>query len=187
MKTPLPLALIILLFWTATDCTAQRRKKDSDFTPDPPPTAAQLEKELRELRSRVFELESKAREESSAELDTSKEVYQRLKSNNATFLVTFVKAEPYLNGYKVTLKIGNTTTATFNGFDLKLKWGTKEPAYSDKWIDWWQGLKSKDQDFTDDLLPGRWNPVEVVLLPASADELGYLQVSMQTDALTLRG
>ncbi len=181
------LVLVILLFWTATDCTAQRRKKDPYFTPDPAPTVAQLEKELRDLRLRVSELETMTVRGTYAELDTSKETYQQVKSNNATFLMTFVKAEPYLNGYKVTLSIGNITTATFNGFDLKLKWGAKEPEYSDKWIDWWHGLKTKEQHFTDDLVPGRWNRVEVALLPASADELGFLQVSIETNALTLRG
>jgi hypothetical protein len=181
LRTTLVLTAVITL--TTIGCFAQRRQPNSS----PTPNVAQLEKELRDLRSRVLDLEMKAQRNSFAELDTSKETYQQVKSNNATFLMTFVKAEPYLNGYKVTLSIGNLTTATFNSFDLKLKWGAKEPEYSDKWIDWWHGLKTKEQHFTDDLVPGRWNRVEVALVPASANELGFLQVSIETNALTLRG
>ena len=95
-----------------------------------------------------------------------------------------VKVEPYLNGYKIIFAIGNTTTATFNEFDLSVKWGTQEPEYSDKWIVWFRSLQTKDEHFTEDLAPGRWTPVVMILVPAKANELAYLQLSMKTSTLS---
>jgi len=46
-------------------------------------------------------------------------------------------------------------------------------------------LKSKDEHFTRSLLPGRWNSVEMVLVPTRADELAFFQLSMKTNEISL--
>src|SRR5258707_13051676 len=168
----------IIIGLAATCAVAQRR--GTRTVPNAPDVAA-LEKRVSSLERRILELESKSREGDFVELDTTKDTYQRVNSTTGSFLVRVTKVTPYLDGYKVVFAIGNTTTATFNGCDLSVQWGTKEPDYSDKWITWLQSLKKKDEHFTEDLAPGRWNEIEMALVPAKPDELGYLQLSMKTN------
>lgn len=50
---------------------------------------------------------------------------------------------------------------------------------------WQKSLHYKSVDLTDELRPGTWNQVEAVLSPAKSDELGYLQVSIETTSVWL--
>lgn len=123
------------------------------------------------------------------ELDASSPgSYQRLNSNNGTFLVLVSNVEKYLNGYKLTLSIGNTSSATYNGFELTLKWGQQlPPGLPDlkTFERWLNSLKTRTQSYTQELRPASWNKVEMILLPAAANELGYLELSMQTNSISL--
>lgn len=173
--------LLIFVIGLFTTATAQRRANNV------PPDIAALEKRIKVLEDKVFDLNYKLIKDNSVELDISSDSYQRVNSNNGTFLVRVMRAEPYLNGYKVFLAIGNMTMATFSGFDLTLRWSTKEPDISSgKWLQWLRSRKVKEEHFTQDLLPGRWNQVDVILTPARADELGYLEVSLATNVVSLR-
>jgi Protein of unknown function (DUF3251) len=174
----------IIIGLATTVAVAQRRPANTSNAPD----VAALEKRLKALESKVYALEYKLDKDNSVELDTSSDVYQRVNSNNGSFLVRVMKAEPYLNGYKVFLAIGNTTTATFSGFDLTFKWGMAEPSPGEfsKWLAWFNSLNKKTQSFLQDLEPGTWNQVEVILTPTRKDELGYLELSMTTSAVVLR-
>ncbi|MDX6610935.1 MAG: hypothetical protein QOD75_121 [Blastocatellia bacterium] len=188
------IAIGACLFLAASNVFSQQKRVkpkpqpidlSAGFVNDEAPSRAVLEKRIQQLESRVLELQLEMRKDNSAELDTTSDSYQKVNSNNGTFLVSVAKLEPYLNGYKIFLGIGNMTTATFSGFDLSLKWAPKEPAFNDNWLSWHQNKKTKSQHFTQDLLPGRWNQVEVILTPAQAHELGYLEVSIKTNEVIL--
>lgn len=150
---------------------------------------AELEKSVKSLQRRVTDMQLEYRKERSVELDVGNpDSYHRLVSNNGTFLISLASVERYLNGYKVALKIGNTTNATYNGFDLTFRWGKQEPDFRslDVWSKWWDSLQERTQKFSQDLLPGKWNSVELILLPTTADGLGYFQLSMETNEVSLR-
>lgn len=196
--------IILSLLLIAPDATPQRKthpKPKSEITrkhPQPKPNpydaivetatnpdVAALEKRIRFLERKIIELDSKQTQDEYVELDTTKDSYSRVNSNNGTFLVRVMKVEPYLNGYRVVLGVGNITTATFRGCDLTVTWGTKEPDYSDNWNAWFKSLRTKDEHFNTVLLPGNWNEVVIILVPAKADELAYFQLSMRTNSLSL--
>lgn len=149
-----------------------------------------LEKRIVGLERRVYELEYQNRKDDTAVLDISRldGPYQRLNANSGTFLVSLKNIERYLNGYKVTISIGNVSSATFKGFDLTMTWATAEPSIGaniDGWSKWYDSRKSKTETYTQELLPGSWNQVEMILLPVRADELGYLEVSLATNTVRL--
>jgi hypothetical protein len=178
MKVSLLLLTIGLM---ATTTAAQRHPSKGGEAA----SIAALEERIKSLEERVINLEGQLREGNSVDLNTTSKSYRQVKSSNGWFLVRVAKTEPYLNGYKVTFAIGNTTTARFGGFDLSVQWGTAEPPYSDKWPTWYHSLQSKDEHFPGDLFAGRWNEVEMILTPAKANELGYLRLSMKTDVVSL--
>jgi hypothetical protein len=170
----------IIIGLAASWAVAQRRGANNA------PDLAALEKRITALESRVGRLEYASSKNLTAELDVSDpKGYQRLTNDSGTFLVSLAKVEKYLDGYKITISIGNITTATFNGFDLTLKSGTKEPPFSDAWISWYKTLKTKTETYTQDLKPGLWNDVEIIIIPASPYELGYLQLKIATNKITL--
>jgi len=54
--------------------------------------------------------------------------------------------------------------------------------------EWQQGIQEKEVSLTDILDAGTWNNVELILTPASPEQLGFVTLSMGTDTvrLTLR-
>jgi hypothetical protein len=178
------LAALCCLF--SVPVLAQRPKPQ----PDLDARIAKLEKDLQTLRQRVNTLQIESEKYDTAEFDLAElHKYQRINTSNGIFLISVENVERYLNGYKIKLHIGNVTSATFGGFDLSAKWGTKEPEINGgvaKWGEWYDSLKTKEEKFTQSLLPGIWNNVELILLPATPAELGYLRLSMDTNSILMR-
>lgn len=148
-----------------------------------------LEKEIESLRRKIYALEYHNRKDDSAELDVSQleGPFQRLNANGGTFLVSLKNIERYLNGYKVIISIGNISSAPFKGFELTMTWATAEPSVAnfEVWRRWYETRKTKTERYTQELVPGSWNQVEMILLPARSDELGHLRVSLETNTVSL--
>jgi hypothetical protein len=99
--------------------------------------------------------------------------------------------QPYLDRYKVTLKIGNPLSATYDGSKATARWGAKPPEApksASEWdavLNWEKSLKTRQFSFTNKLLPGWWNEVEIVLPQTAPNEMRYLSVSLDMDTLSL--
>jgi hypothetical protein len=121
-------------------------------------------------------------------LDPTTRAYSIVKTNLGQLLVSVVDFSPYLNGYKLKLAVGNPSFATYNGAKLTVRWATtpKSGVAGFDAAAWAQTLQSKDLSVTNALLPGAWNQVEIVVAPASADQTGYLALSMVLDQVSLR-
>jgi cell division protein FtsB len=125
----------------------------------------------------------------SISLDLTQKAYQRLDADNGFFLVSVSDAVPYLNGYKILLKIGNPSYATYKDYKLKLRWskpyewGKYTQASYDEWN---KAIHEKEISFPGSLDAGAWNDVDVVLAPVTADELGYLTLSIDATTVSLR-
>lgn len=130
----------------------------------------------------------------SVEINAVTPGYESIETNSGRFLIACDNVQPYLDGQKLQLRIGNLNLATYSGFKLKAKWGPKAPKFlaqtHDKnfglrWDQWKRSLREKEIELTADLKPGAWNAVEIVLAPAKSDELGYIELSMTTDKVML--
>ncbi len=74
---------------------------------------------------------------------------------------------------------------TFNGVKVQVYWGesyTKDKNSND----WINSLKSEKIDINKPLLPGVWNKVTVVLSPATANETGFIILSLITNQVYLK-
>lgn len=114
--------------------------------------------------------------------------YQRLDTTSGTFLVSVQNVTPYLDGFRVTCDFGNPSSATFNGFKLKAKWGPRLDLKNKKMTlrQWTEALREKDISLTASLRPASWNRLSFVVSPASAEEFGYLELSMETNSVSLQ-
>lgn len=114
--------------------------------------------------------------------------YQRLDSNTGSFFVSLSDVVPFLDGYKVILNVGNPLDVTYSGFTLDVKWGPRYdyskfsvPTYTA----WSKQLREQKFPYADSLSPGAWNKVSVVISPAKAEDLGYLELSIETDTVQM--
>jgi len=125
-------------------------------------------------------------------IDVNSKNYSVVKSDVGTFLVSCQGAEPYLEGYKLHLHIGNPTAMTVNNPTINIEWGREMPKwdsstkdYSKICNDWKQSLKTTSITLTDPLKPGAWNAVDVILAPAKAEDLEHLVITLKTDDVSL--
>jgi ABC-type transporter Mla subunit MlaD len=153
---------------------------------------ARHRKVITNLMIDVITLNTKSERGSEVVLDPSDpDKFVRVNTTSGFFLVSLKNVEPYLDGHKVTLDIGNPTTATYKNLRMKATWGSKfdpqlardDPSAYSKWE---AGLKLKDVSVVDDVKPGAWNKITFVLAPSKPTEMGYLKLKMDFDTISLR-
>jgi len=126
----------------------------------------------------------------TATLDpTSPGPFDTVESSCGTFFVSLEDAQPYLNGVRVTLNVGNPMTCSYNGAKVTVKFG---PAFDQKrlsedgYYDTYQkSLQTKVVDITDKIEAGRWTTVEIILAPIDSAQFGRMEVGIETSNLTL--
>ncbi|SRR6266545_2552923 len=149
------------------------------------------EDRIQSLQVDVWTLQAQAEPYKSATFDPgSPRGYGRIDTTGGTFLVSIQNVTPYLDGFRVSCNFGNPSSATFHGFKLKAKWGPRSPLGQKDakitHVQWQAALREKELSLTETLQAASWNPLSFVLSPAKADEFGYLELSMETDNLSLR-
>ena len=117
--------------------------------------------------------------------------FSRINSESGFFLVSLKNVEPYLDGYRVTVKVGNPLSADYSNLKFDVSWGkkyeSKDAANDPKAFQNWQAsLHTKEISMPDKLLSGSWNMIQLVLSPAKSDELGYISIKLSTKTASLR-
>jgi hypothetical protein len=151
-------------------------------------TSSELSNQIKELRSDLFVLQFRvsALESGEATVSTEEETYDIAKTKFGPFTVSSRGATPYLDGFKVKLRIGNLTNAKFHGAKLNIAWG---PPYDNKksnYEDWSKNQKKKTIDLTTSFSPGAFNDIEIALTPAKAEEIKAFTVGIELNQLALR-
>jgi Protein of unknown function (DUF3251). len=158
-----------------------------------PSEIAALKKEIESLKAKLqldeIFLSNKLEKSEEVSLDPARmDVYQRLDSDPLQFLVSLKSIVPYLDGYKAVINVGNPSSARFRGIKVKCKWSKAYDwkNYSEASYKAWQSAIHKSEvEVQTDIAPGYWNPVEVILLPANPQELGYFVVSIESNTVSL--
>src|SRR5262249_7141847 len=136
--------------------------------------------ELQNLRGQILVLRSSAAPNyQSVQLDPTEKGYERIDTVSGFFLISCDDAKPYLDGYKLSLRVGNPTTATYSGFRFNVRWGGTFQSPSDT------TFHQKDVSFTNTLKPASWNNVDLVITPATPEEMKSIFVSMETPEMKL--
>jgi hypothetical protein len=149
-----------------------------------------LETRLNKLESKVITLELEKDRYSSTTLDPSDRGFGRIDSSLGSFAVTLGEVAAHADGVRVKLQVGNLTTGTVSGGKLKVKWGSRMPKpggedWTSKYDSWTKSLLQKEVSFTEELRPGRWNTVSLVLPGLPPEKFGYLEVRMETNQIGL--
>ena len=159
-------------------------------------THKQLYERLQETTGRVVQLESEINHYKEARFDpTGEHGFQRVDANIGTFLVVLDNVQPYLDGQKITLLIGNPNYVIFNGLTLNVSWGPREPEWGKIANDadelgkaskaYAEGQHNKEIKLTDTLRPATWNKVRITIAPAKAEQFGQLGISIMTNQVVM--
>jgi hypothetical protein len=117
----------------------------------------------------VSRLPSLALLQPATTLNFSETIYDRVDTNVGPLLLRLENAEPYVDGFRLTLGIGNVHSAAFEGFDLSFQWAEGK----------------KRQSFPETLLPGRWTVAQVVLAPATSEKTSSVTIQASLDKVAL--
>lgn len=194
------LALLICVLFVITACSRKTIKTDNRLAATAnSATQADVEAlrtEIRALRRQIFKLSSKASQYESVALDPTEKGYGRIDTTSGFFLILVRDAKPYLDGYRISLAVGNPSSARYDGFKMKLSWhaplpeqkpGESDDQYSKRMDQWSQSEHEKEFSSIETLQPASWNPITIVVSPATAEEIKMLQIdSMETDRVLLK-
>jgi uncharacterized protein YerC len=161
--------------------------------PDAQSTAklADLEERIKFLEdgelATVGRLESLEDRYNSQDFDPTDSTYQRVDARYGfgSFAISVHDVRAFGDGVRLTLHVGNLTTAGFYGVKLRLKYGPRSPHGSESFTAWKESIKSKDIALTEEIQAGHWTPVTVTLPGIAPDHFGYLNVSVDTDTISL--
>lgn len=139
---------------------------------------------------RFLELLRKSTASSPTPLKVTKKGYGTISSNIGYFLISAEDVQPYLEGYKITLKIGNPSAMTFNGMTINLVYPSLksttegEGSTSKSFLDYSNNESSVSQ-FTEKFYPGRWTKIVVSLPRLSLAQLENLSGIIQANQVLL--
>jgi hypothetical protein len=141
----------------------------------------------------------KAREDTSATRDAARgnncasitpdtTVCQSIDFGYGTFYVSTSRVEPYLDGYKVTLQIGNPYQMTVESVVCRVHWAPSIPTnLTDEIVlAYNQSVKRKEFSILKPLAAGRWNVLEFTIAPATADELRNCGICFEGGSIYLK-
>ena len=195
-----------------------------DKPPQTTPRVDALEKKISDLEQRIkseehetfqLHLDSfklrldlqeriEALKERTATIDLNSTGYSFLDTGGGVILISCHGAEPYLNGHRIKLRLGNPLNMRFSGFKLKFKFGRKPPnpptikgmngsdflkageAWKRDYDAWKESLRSAEGSYTVDLSPGAWKTVQATLPQTIAADIAYVEVRIETDIISLR-
>ena len=122
---------------------------------------------------------------------TTKGGYSRLDTEAGTFLVSIANVQPYLDGVKLTLDIGNVQSISYRGYVVTAEYGIHQPSepasntWQAEYDAYKQSLKTISETHADTLLPGKWNTATIILPNVKPTEFGYVSISLKMDVVEL--
>jgi hypothetical protein len=114
--------------------------------------------------------------------------FASLDTNLGKIFLKLRDIQEYANGYKVTFQVGNPHGFYLSKPTIKIEWGkAAEEAQKEKSFDfslWKQSLKSKTEELNKNIQPFRWNEVTLILNDTAKDELGYMRLEVDFNAVS---
>ena len=192
--TPCCLALVMLILLPSCDLPPNKSLSDSlkklqEQNESLSKNVEFVTKQVNDLLQRVMDLERAPY--GTAQLDPTVREFQRLDTPVGILAVTIKNVQPFADGVRVLLAIGNPTSAALGNVEVKAKWGKRRPtykageAYPQETKSFLDSLHEKSIKLTNDLKPGYWNKVTLTLPGTPPQEFGYLELSIASAGIAL--
>ncbi len=159
-----------------------------------------LKSEINSMRAELDQVMHKTAKQApdSVRLNFDSQGYWPIETSAGTLFVSCRGAEPYLDGFKVTIDVGNPFFLTIEGeIETSLVRGATSGPGSDPQSQGGEekngsNPKQKDiiqrsrQAFPEGLKPGVWNRIVLIVKPANAHDLNSLFISIETTQVALK-
>ena len=175
MNRNLSFLMLLCLAIAMTGCEKISNVFKPQTTSLPTQPNQELENRIKFLETAVNGLQLQLNSINSfpAEVSTEQNGYSIANTKFGPFLVVAKNVVPYLDGYKITLMIGNISSAAFSGSKINVKWGTVFG-------------NTKDVAVTDTFYPGRYTKVQIALTPAKPEDVKAILVSLDFNEVRLQ-
>jgi len=108
------------------------------------------------------------------------DVYSPLRASNGLPMLASLKSvDTYLDGYKLTVDLGNPNFATLSNCEVVVRWGPTTKQLDPKLPN------SRTIKLSRTLPPGSWTPIEIIVPSAKAHDLGAISISLNVDTVGL--
>ena len=153
-----------------------------------------LRERIAGLETKVLRLEGQLGRYTSrwktAEFDPTEDSFQRIDSDIASFAVSLANLQPYGDGSRITIKVGNPSAASFQNVKLNVKYGPRwpdisDPKFAEKYAEVEAQVRTKEITLTKKVAAGSWNPNPIVLPGLKPDVLGFVEIGIDPSAIFL--
>lgn len=145
----------------------------SGQTPKATQPPADLERRVRVLEFQMKSIERRVSHR-FAELDCNSGKYDEFmfETGALVFFAACTKIEPYLEGHKITISIGNPHAFNFSNVKGELRYGK----------DVFDSLERKvEVSIAESIRAGTWNRIMVTVNPSKAEDLRYLGLTLNAE------
>jgi len=175
VKTIFALIVVVAL---CSSCDHKSESFGSGALPDftgvhSSPDLIVLSNQVARLRQEILEMKMKEAVEDSAPISPDQKSYSVVRTLQGLLYVSTDHVEPYLDGFRIHLRIGNPNNVTFDGFQLAYT------TYTTNFYD----LRTGTNAMTVKLTPGRYTPVDFTLAPASMAEVRNCYIRIKLDVI----
>lgn len=118
---------------------------------------------------------------SVAYMSTTKPGYSTVKTDITPLLISFSSVAAVGPGTKLYLSVGNPSTATLSDTKITVNYAVPPAKEGEN-----KTAKQVTQEMMQDMSPGKWTFVEVILPAIKPDQLDDFTVSVQTSTVRLR-
>jgi hypothetical protein len=185
--------LLTLLWFPASEILAQQASS-SGVAAQIADLQRQLKKAQEDIRTLQTQLGNLGRtvlsnqEPTAAIFDPSSPgLYMTSHTSIGAVLVSFGKAEPYLDGHKVQIEVGNPLSATITTYDLFVEWAPRfnADAPGADFQQWLRLTKQKTFSPMEPLKPGRWTRLELILPDTAPKDFGWFSIQVSVKVVGL--
>jgi len=121
----------------------------------------------------------------SVALEPGSQKFKVVTTQSGRFFVRLEQIEPFADGYRVTLAVGNPFGVAFTDTKVTLAWNTKEPSDFLKYGEWLKTKRSQEFSGSTELEPESWTKIPLVLSATKPDQLGYIEVKLTTGGVLM--
>jgi hypothetical protein len=141
----------------------------------------ELQDQLDRLEAKVFGISADL-DKGTAYLGPEDNGFSAIETPSGRFLVALKGMRQYGDGFKLKFNIGNPQAARYTDVKVHVRWGKR---FAQSTLIDEATAKSLTVPLYRDLHSGSWNPVEVVVAPATEAEVGAVELSLETPTVNM--
>lgn len=155
-----------------------------------------LEQEMLAAKFRLDNVESnKLEAHPYVDIDPTSSGFEILTTDYGSLAVSVQDVKALADGTKVTLQLGNLTTATLDDVGLEMRYGPRRPTPPDGadltallsgYNSWTTSLKEYSKKLDNSLAPGSWNSTEVRLPGVKPETLGFMRIWVTPRSISMK-